>query len=237
MNVPYEEKDTVKSMGAKWNPSLKKWYYEGPVIDYIRFAKWITEERELTFIACNDIFILEGMRTCFKCEKPTRVIGLGINEHVMLFQRDDGSYEIDVIENYEGWEPLHVGWVEDEEDIPPALLRYLLKNYNVRKGFSKTAGECFANHCDSCGVIQGNYHLFEEDSPLMVLIPDCPEVKKRISELKIYCIGIDDDIVLDWNIGYGDNDGLYFKYGTIEYLSILPDKPDDDVVTYEELFK
>jgi hypothetical protein len=154
MNVPYEEKDELKSLGAKWNPTLKQWYYKGPVSDYIQFAKWISEGRELTIIACEDIFVLEGVKACFKCEKPTRVIGLGINEHVRLFQREDGSYEIDVIENYIGWEPLHVGWVDDEKDIPPALLQYLLEKYNVRKGYSKTAGNCFANHCDSCNVIQ-----------------------------------------------------------------------------------
>ena len=44
--------------------------------------------------------------------------------------------------------------------------------WSLRTGFFKTAGECFANHCDHCGVIQGNWYLFEEDSPLTAYIPD-----------------------------------------------------------------
>ena len=28
LNVPYEEKDEAKSLGAKWNPELKKWYIQ-----------------------------------------------------------------------------------------------------------------------------------------------------------------------------------------------------------------
>lgn len=29
IDVPYAEKEKVKSLGAKWNPNLKKWYVEG----------------------------------------------------------------------------------------------------------------------------------------------------------------------------------------------------------------
>lgn len=26
LNVPYNEKDDAKSLGARWNPTVKKWY-------------------------------------------------------------------------------------------------------------------------------------------------------------------------------------------------------------------
>ena len=26
LDVPYGEKDTVKALGAKWNPEIKRWY-------------------------------------------------------------------------------------------------------------------------------------------------------------------------------------------------------------------
>lgn len=235
MCVPYAERDVAKAMGAKWDPKRKKWYYEGPVRDYVKFAKWIACGRELTTIAYEYIYILEGVQNCFKCKKPTRVVGLGIGEHVSLFQHEDGSYESETIEDIVGYEPLYVAWVEDESAIPPALLRYLQQNYNVHKGFSKIAGECFANHCDHCGVIQGNFYLFEEDSPLTAFIPDGPELQEKLRKLKIYSIGIDENLVLDWHFGYGDNDELYLKYGTIEDLK-LPPSQYNDVITYEELY-
>lgn len=28
INVPFSEKDEVKLLGAKWSPTLKKWYVE-----------------------------------------------------------------------------------------------------------------------------------------------------------------------------------------------------------------
>ena len=32
LNVPYREKDAVKAQGARWDPVLKKWYYEGDAL-------------------------------------------------------------------------------------------------------------------------------------------------------------------------------------------------------------
>ena len=39
LNVPYAEKDEAKSLGAKWNPKLKKWYVTNSK-DYYKFIKW-----------------------------------------------------------------------------------------------------------------------------------------------------------------------------------------------------
>lgn len=47
---------------------------------------------------------------------------------------------------------------------------YLARNYNYKKGYSKTTNSSyFANHCDYCGSIQGEFHLFSElSSPFIV---------------------------------------------------------------------
>lgn len=42
LNVPYEEKDDVKRLGAKWDVSAKKWYYEGAVNP--AFDKWASKQ-------------------------------------------------------------------------------------------------------------------------------------------------------------------------------------------------
>ena len=83
-----------------------------------------------------------------------------------MMTEEDPRYEIG--EDYlDPGEEVHLAWTDREEEIPPKLLRYLKKNYSVKTGYSKTAGTCFANHCDCCGAIQGNWFLFgEPDSPL-----------------------------------------------------------------------
>lgn len=96
-------------------------------------------------------------------------------------------------------------------------------------------GECFANHCDYCGVIQGNHYLFEEDS---VLSPNCfteSELVENLGKLKIFLIGIDENLVLDWDLKYGSNDEFYIKYALTEEI-ILSDAGEDDFITYKELY-
>ena len=40
LNVPFNEKDEVKKLGARWNPDIKKWYIHKRE-DYYKFAKWM----------------------------------------------------------------------------------------------------------------------------------------------------------------------------------------------------
>ena len=42
LNVPYDDKLEAKSLGAKWDPISKQWYYLG--LNRSKFQKWETEE-------------------------------------------------------------------------------------------------------------------------------------------------------------------------------------------------
>ena len=43
LNVPFEEKDTVKKMGAKWDPSGRQWYI--PEDSSVSpFHKWLSRQ-------------------------------------------------------------------------------------------------------------------------------------------------------------------------------------------------
>lgn len=114
---------------------------------------------------------------------------------------------------------------------------YLKHHYSVKTGYSKTiGGKCFANHCDCCGALQGNWFLFSEpDSPLSSCT-EGQELEDRMSRLKIKGIPIEDDLLLDWDIGFCSNDPAYLKYGKFEEL-ILSTDPKNEYVTYEELYE
>ena len=57
-----------------------------------------------------------------------------------------------------------------------------------------------------------------------------------MSRLKIKGIPIEDDLLLDWDIGFCSNDPAYLKYGKFEEL-ILSTDPKNEYVTYEELYE
>ena len=46
----------------------------------------------------------------------------------------------------------------------------------------------------------------------------------------------EDDLLLDWDIGFCSNDPAYLKYGKFEEL-ILSTDPKNEYVTYEELYE
>ncbi len=238
LDIPYREKDEAKSLGAKWNPKVKKWYADCSPEEYVKFSKWLLKDYDEALIALDEIYIIEGHRKCWKCGSNTKVIGLGLNHLMRIF---DGTYSDTGKPFYElygdKYYELRLAWVESEEDIPPKLLTYLKNNYSVKTGFSKTINSnCFANHCDCCGALQGNWFLFNEpDSPLSSCCADEDELKERMEKLKIKVIPIYDDLQLYWSVGYCTADFGYYTYGNIEEL-ILTDNKEDEEISYEELY-
>ncbi len=236
LNVPYNEKEEAKSLGAKWNATVKKWYVDLQPEEYVKFAKWIMKDTDDAIIATEYIHIIESVRECWKCKRLTRVIGLGIGEFIHIYgEIDDPQYEY--IQDYiESGEEVSLAWVDKEDDVPPKLLSYIKDNYSVKTGYSKTIGEkCFANHCDCCGAIQGNWFLFNEpDSPLSSCA-EGGELINRMKKIKVKGIPIDDNIQLNWNIGLCSNDYAYLKYGQYEEL-ILSSNSESEYITYEDLY-
>ena len=54
LKVHFLEKDEVKSLGAKWDPNLKKWYVPSG-LDLTRFNKWLIDDpKELFDLANNE---------------------------------------------------------------------------------------------------------------------------------------------------------------------------------------
>ena len=89
------------------------------------------------------------------------------------------------------------------------MLEYLRKEYNYFYGYSKTLGEkCYANHCQSCNALQGNFFLFDEvDSPFWI---DSPEVAKM---LKLYKVNLPYDIATISDPAYSTGDMFIDEYG------------------------
>ncbi len=208
LNVPYSEKDQAKALGAKWNPKLKKWYVERRK-DYNKFIKWILDGEEETTIICDELYIVEGIHTCFKCKNKTKVIGFGIKKYFNIYNPDEYDDTIEFCDD-------DIRIVSQIDPLPTNLQKYLLEKYNYYKDFSKTTrSRYFANHCSNCKIIQGEFFLFGEvDSPFFI---ESPEDAKN---LVLYKIPLKNDIILNANIGFGSTDWMIEKYARIEELDI-----------------
>jgi len=236
LNVPYRDKDIAKSMGARWDAQIKKWFFEGAIKEISKFGKWIADRCEQTLIIYECFHIIEALHTCFRCGKKTRVIGFGIGKHSILIDNDDDTYSIDEPDDSpEMGDGICLAWSASEEDIPPLLLSYIMSKYNVKTGYTSIAGKCFANHCDHCGVIQGNFYLFDEDSPLNTITPVEDDLIKRMSELKIYNVYTDVALPLRWEYGYCSNDWAYSTYCK-DFEDLALSGSEDIWTSYSEMF-
>lgn len=185
LNVPYSQKEEAKARGARWNPALKKWYVTERSA-YRRVLEWIDGAQ----VVCNQIYLVEGLHTCFRCKRQTPVIGFGFETY----------YEIDG-DTIEYWsEEIHIGNLRSQ--LPEKLAGELKKRYGYYWGYSKTTQSYdYGNHCRHCDVLQGNFYVFDEvDSPFYI---DGPDAAKK---LVLHRIRLPQDIAVTADIGYGSED-------------------------------
>lgn len=207
LNVPFEEKDTAKEKGARWNPELRKWIATNKKY-YRRVLPWISSENFYSII-CDHFYVVEGTRLCHKCGKPTRVIGFGIEDY----------YSIEPDENNPGkfWinssldeDCIHI--VAHIEPLPSPVDNFIKSNWNYKIGYSRTIESSYlANHCEHCNALQGEHFLFAEpDSPFFV------DTEQDAAKLTLYKIPLEYDLVVDYlELGFSPTDYLIKECGKI----------------------
>lgn len=215
INVPFSEKEEAKSLGAKWNPTLKKWYVDKRE-NYHKFSKWILDNRENVYILCDYIYIIEGIHKCFKCNETIKVIGFGVQKFFEVFDPneygdgDDFSYADD---------DIHI--VSHIEPLSKELLNKLKEKYNYYEGYSKTLKSTYlANHCSNCNVIQGDFFLFHGgNSPFFI------DSIEKAKQLKLYKVPLKNDIIVDLDIGWCSTDYMINEYAEkIEFSNLFEEK-------------
>lgn len=205
LNVPFAEKDEAKAFGARWDAEKKKWYVKDSP-NYHKFQKWIlAPDEDECMVVCDHFYLIEGLHTCFKCRKQTKVVGFGIENFISFYNNE--AYDDSEPEYCQG--EIHIA--ESFEPLSDNLLDYLKRTYNYYYGYSKfTNSNYYGNHCNHCGVLQGNFYLFSEvDSPFCV---DSIEAAKA---LKLYRIALPSDIKAFVDVGFGSEDHLIKEYAEI----------------------
>lgn len=165
LDVPYQDKDEAKRLGAKWSSAERKWYVpEGPWLEL--FARWLPEARKAGLQISPPIYVVESSSCCWSCGCETPVIALAADHLEGEEQEAEGE---------EGCLLL----LSNVEYLPAELFHLLVPKYPFfRKRYSKTAGaRYFMNHC-SCAAPQGDFFLHSE--PGGAFFPTSPEEVARI---------------------------------------------------------
>lgn len=197
LNVPYEQKDQAKALGAKWDQIRKQWYVTNK-FDYYKFFEWFPVVYEECDLICDCMYIVEVPRKCHKCKKETSIIGLAIQNYFSI-KKDENGNLIDYKYHNE-----YLNFFSIDEEIDNTELKLSLKNkFRFYYSYSKRISDSYiANHCEHCGVIQGYYHLYEEPSgPFFDLDNADDELRRKV---KLYRINfLEDGITIPEYTGDG----------------------------------
>lgn len=155
LRVPFHEKDHASALGARWDPKQRTWFVPAGV-DPAAFSRWLPgmPAREPEFIERDPDLKLthpglaHASWHCYSCAKPISVV------EVFGFDPDGVA--------------LHIGEVEGMDE---ALKAQLVCHPTFKPGYSAShGGWYYANHCGSCGRLQGSHYLSSEpDGPFFAL--------------------------------------------------------------------
>jgi Domain of unknown function (DUF5710) len=168
--VPFGEKDDAKRLGARWDVDKRVWYCPAGV-DLAKFEKWLPKKIETTFRA-SSYCLAESATGCWKCGNATRVYSIMVpaGSHMNVSDGDDGWLELD--------QGVFVFYVSVLPDDAARQMRSITSNY--RLNFSNTTNSTYwMNHCEGCGMKQGDHHLFAE--PDGAFLPSTPEAASNIT--------------------------------------------------------
>jgi hypothetical protein len=158
LKVPYQEKDDAKRLGARWDAARKTWYLpDGSNTE--PFAKWLTSQSDID-IRCSSYFVAQSTRKCWRCDQSTQVFGFLLPRgHEVWLDSDD----------FVGWEQQTSAAVVYYTTYLPSPVQAQMRSLSdqYRNDFSRTTQTYYwMNHCDHCGMKQGDFELFEEfDTP------------------------------------------------------------------------
>lgn len=157
LDVPYEEKDMAKRLGARWDSYYRVWHVH-PGVDMRPFERWLPIRHEYS-VRARSYFVAESDIGCWKCGKVFSVNALMLPAgHEDLEPGDDESPEAI-------WYQRHsVGMLTYVTSLPATVahsLKTLAPNYWV--DYSQTTrSEYWMNHCAHCGAKQGDFPLLCE---------------------------------------------------------------------------
>jgi len=185
LEVPFSEKDAAKSLGAKWNQKIKKWYVPRGV-DEEGFNHWVPTEGSLTVMP--PLFILKSWETCWSCGESADVFCLA--SAGVIDDDDEEKEELNMFIQY-----LDLTYIPDYLDtiFKTKIPRYFMDYTKMSNS------HYYVNHCH-CNAKLGDFYLHHE--PEGAFHPICDE---HAQEIIMYNLGFYGSVKIDASYEVGDS--------------------------------
>lgn len=191
--VPFSQKDEAKSLGARWDPSLKVWYVPDG-IDVAPMARWLPApensdlEHEPEFrVRAPYYYVIESESNCWKCSDWTRVFSFKLpEEHEQFDYIEDEDEDFELMSNLGEWRCHgYRGTVSNVHSLSPPVTKQIRRfTENFKHAYSRTADSRYLmNHCEYCGAKLGDFFMHGE--PGGAFFPTSPDQARRMTLVRI----------------------------------------------------
>lgn len=158
LDIPFEDKENVKLLGAKWDSKIKKWVVPNKS-GYFTFSKWLIKDYDFVNIIYDSIYIIEGSTLCPHCRTKNTIITLG-SDRIIEISNESFPYTFKDIVIF-----------DNIENIPDNIIDFLKFNYLFFEEYNvEQKHTFFSSHCYKCNtVLQPEGWLLEnlKESPFM----------------------------------------------------------------------
>ncbi|WP_122440161.1 DUF5710 domain-containing protein [Pseudomonas viridiflava] len=191
--VPFSEKDEAKSLGAKWDPSLKTWYI--PVgMEIGPLTRWlpVTQHEDLVHgpefsVRASYYYIIQSVSDCWGCSNLTRVFSFKLPDvHEEFDYYEDEDEDFVLTSNLGEWRRNgYRGTVSNVSGLSPLVTRQINRfTKKFKLAYSKAAGSRYLmNHCEHCGAKLGDFFMHSE--PGGAFFPTAPHEAERMTLIRI----------------------------------------------------
>jgi hypothetical protein len=156
LRVPFEDKDIVKRLGARWDADARVWYVPAGA-DASRFGRWLAEDSDIN-VRSSSFFLARSQSICPKCGRWSAVHGFILPAgHETLYvgdHEDEDCWEV----NDEPTLLSHISYLSAEV---AALMTQVTPFYRLAPSLGKQEFH-HRNFCEHCVARFDDRQLFDE---------------------------------------------------------------------------
>lgn len=188
LNVPYEEKEEAKKLGAIWEPEIKKWVAKDRR-KYSQLAKWFPvvffkngKKNDSYKVIYNYLYIVEKKHKCWNCGKETKVFSFGVKD-----------FYVNPLIGSQLGNKNNILCVKGISPLPKEISDFIKKEYpQYKERYSKSLGKKYmSNGCEYCDSLIGNNNLYDViDAPFLLN-------RKNVKNVKLIKIPLKNDLLIE----------------------------------------
>ena len=160
LEVPFEDKDKAKVLGAKWDASNKLWFVEASADIDLFYDWWPSNDYNPCY--SNFYYVALSQRTCRICRKQTDITAIIIPQEGQFWSRH--HITICRIPAY----LTEVRWLDKN-----VIDEIVAINPMYYRNYSKTLEMSYwMNHCQHCKAKQGDFFLYKDTGGFLIFRPE-----------------------------------------------------------------